>query len=68
MAPGDRGHSRAAYRGHRDLPREGQSPAFGGSIAGMSGQGNPVAIGDALYIDVCVGRSVTLAKGSYAEF
>ena len=49
-------------------PKKDTNLAFAGSIAGVSGQGNPVAIGDVVYIDVCVGRTVKLAKGSYAEF
>ncbi len=49
-------------------PKKDTDLAFAGSITGVSGDGNPVAGGDVVYVNVCVGRSVSLAKGSYAEF
>ena len=49
-------------------PKKDTDLAFTGSITGVSGDGNPVAGGDIVYVNVCVGRTVNLAKGSYAEF
>ncbi len=49
-------------------PKKDADLAFTGSITGVSGEGNPVVNGDVVYVNVCVGRTVSLAKGSYAEF
>lgn len=47
-------------------PKKDTELAYTGSIIGASGKGNPVADGDV--VSVCVGRTVSLAKGLYAEF
>jgi hypothetical protein len=49
-------------------PKKDHDLAYSGSITGVSGKGNPVANDDVVYVNVCVGRTVSLAKGSYAEF
>jgi hypothetical protein len=49
-------------------PKKDSDLAFTGFITGVSGKGNPVANSDVVYVNVCVGRTVSLAKGSYAEF
>ena len=49
-------------------PKKDNDLAFTGLVTGVSGSDNPVANGDVVYVNVCVGRSVSLAKGSYAEF
>ncbi len=49
-------------------PKKDRDLAFTGIVTGVSGNGNPVASADVVYVNVCVGRTLSLAKGSFAEF